>query len=430
MPRPTILILSQVYVPDPASVGQHIADAAAELVKRGYDVKVYAAANGYDDPSKQYTKREMLDGVEVVRLPFSSFGKSSIAARLLGQSLFVMQAFFRSLLVEDLAGIMVSTSPPFCGVVGAILSKLRGVPVKYWLMDLNPDQMIAMKKISATSLQARVFDFFNRVILRQASDIVVMDRFMLDRIAVKGVPVREKTVASPPWPHEEETQRIAHGDNPFRQKHGLGGDNREKFVVMYSGNHSPANPLKTLLDAAERMKDEKRLVLYCIGGGGGKKEVDDRIAVGAKNIVSLPYQPFKEIKYSLSAADVHVVSIGDDVVGIVHPCKVYGAMAVSRPVLLLGPNPSHVSDIIEKYKIGWHVSHGDVDGCVRVLQEMLNTSPEQFAEMGKRAAEVISTKLSKKTLCGDFCDVITRGLPAAPARGKAEHAGAGHAGAH
>ena len=430
MPRPTILILSQVYVPDPASVGQHIADAAAELVKRGYDVKVYAAANGYDDPSKQYTKREMLDGVEVVRLPFSSFGKSSIAARLLGQSLFVMQAFFRSLLVEDLAGIMVSTSPPFCGVVGAILSKLRGVPVKYWLMDLNPDQMIAMKKISATSLQARVFDFFNRVILRQASDIVVMDRFMLDRIAVKGVPVREKTVASPPWPHEEETQRIAHGDNPFRQKHGLGGDNREKFVVMYSGNHSPANPLKTLLDAAERMKDEKRLVLYCIGGGGGKKEVDDRIAAGAKNIVSLPYQPFKEIKYSLSAADVHVVSIGDDVVGIVHPCKVYGAMSVSRPVLLLGPNPSHVSDIIEKYKIGWHVSHGDVDGCVRVLQEMLNTSPEQFAEMGKRAAEVISTKLSKKTLCGDFCDVITRGLPAAPARGKAEHAGAGHAGAH
>ena len=430
MPRPTILILSQVYVPDPASVGQHIADAAAELVKRGYDVKVYAAANGYDDPSKQYAKREILDGVEVVRLPFSSFGKSSIAARLLGQSLFVMQAFFRSLLVEDLAGIMVSTSPPFCGVVGAILSKLRGVPVKYWLMDLNPDQMIAMKKISATSLQARVFDFFNRVILRQASDIVVMDRFMLDRIAVKGVPVREKTVASPPWPHEEETQRIAHGDNPFRQKHGLGGDNREKFVVMYSGNHSPANPLKTLLDAAERMKDEKRLVLYCIGGGGGKKEVDDRIAAGAKNIVSLPYQPFKEIKYSLSAADVHVVSIGDDVVGIVHPCKVYGAMAVSRPVLLLGPNPSHVSDIIEKYKIGWHVSHGDVDGCVRVLQEMLNTSPEQFAEMGKRAAEVISTKLSKKTLCGDFCDVITRGLPAAPARGKAEHAGAGHAGAH
>lgn len=419
MPRPTILIISQVYLPDPASVGQHIADAAIELVNRGYNVKVYSAANGYDDPSQQFPKREMLDGVEVVRLPFSSFGKSSIAVRLVAQGSFVMQAFFRSLLVEDLAGIMVSTSPPFCGVVGAVLSKLRNVPVKYWLMDLNPDQMIALKKISPTSLSARVFDFFNRVILRQASDIVVMDRFMLERIAVKGVPIREKTVASPPWPHEDESQNIPHAQNPFRQKLNLGATHDKangKFVVMYSGNHSPANPLKTLLDAAAKLEDEKRLVFYCIGGGGGKKEVDDRIAAGAKNIVSLPYQPFKDLKYSLSAADVHVVSIGNDVVGIVHPCKVYGAMAVSRPVLLLGPNPSHVSDIIEKYNIGWHVAHGDVDGCVRVLRDMLNASPEQLAAMGKHAADVIGTKLSRKTLCDEFCDIVARGLPVPPPR--------------
>jgi colanic acid biosynthesis glycosyl transferase WcaI len=413
--RTTILIISQVYVPDPASVGQHIADAAIELVKRGYRVKVYAAANGYDDPSKKYVKREVLNGVDVVRLPFSSFGKSSIAVRLAAQMLFLVQAFVRGLFTGNLAGIMVSTSPPFCGFAGAWLSKLRGVPVKYWLMDLNPDQMIAMKKITATSMQARVFDFFNRSILRQASDIVVMDRFMLDRIEKKGVPVRQKTVASPPWPHEDELQRIVHAENPFRKKHNL-GTTQEKFVVMYSGNHSPANPLKTLLDAAERLQDEKRLVFYCIGGGGGKKEVDDRIAKGVKNIVSLPYQPFNEIKYSLSAGDVHVVSIGDDVVGIVHPCKVYGAMAVSRPVLLLGPNPSHGSDIIEEHKIGWHVSHGDVDKAVAVLREMLNTSPEQMAAMGERAAAVIGSKLSKKNLCGQFCDIIAKGLRQPTAR--------------
>lgn len=67
----------------------------------------------------------------------------------------------------------------------------------------------------------------------------------------------------------------------------------------------------------------------CIGGGNGKKEVDDKIAAGARNILSLPYQPLEEIKFSLSAADVHVVSMGDDMVGIVHPCKVYGAMTVA-----------------------------------------------------------------------------------------------------
>ena len=103
--------------------------------------------------------------------------------------------------------------------------------------------------------------------------------------------------------------------------------------------------------------------MMSIGGGAGKKEVERLIVKGVKNIRSLPYQPLEQIRFSLSAADVHVVSLGNEVVGIVHPCKVYGAMAVSRPILLLGPAPCHVSDLIEQYKIGWHVEHDDVDGA-------------------------------------------------------------------
>ncbi len=414
----TFLIISQVYVPDPASVGQHVADAAAEMARRGYRVIVYASARGYDDPSKRYPAREMLHGVDVRRLPLSSFGKSSIAVRLLAQCIFLIQAMVRGLFTRGLCGIMVSTSPPFCGVAGAVIGLLRRVPVKYWLMDLNPDQMVAMKVIGERSLPARVFDLFNRIILRRASDIVMLDRFMLERVERKGVPVKHKTAVMPPWPHEDELEAIAHAENPFRTKHGLndavaGGGRR--FVVMYSGNHSPANPLRTLLDAAERLKGDPRLVVYCIGGGGGKKEVDERIATAAKegqptNIVSLPYQPLDQIKYSLSAADVHVVSIGDAVVGIVHPCKVYGAMAVSRPILLLGPDPCHVSDLIDAHKVGWRVRHGDVDGAERVLREMIETPEADLAAMGRRAAGVVREQLSKAALCGRFCDVLERGL--------------------
>lgn len=417
MQKPTFLIISQVYVPDPAAVGQHIADAAAAIADRGYRVVVYTSANGYDDPTQKYAPRETLNGVDVRRLPFSSFGKSSIVIRLLAQSIFLSQAFFRGLFTRNLVGLMVSTSPPFCGIAGAWISKLRRVPVKYWLMDLNPDQMIAMKKITPRSLPARVFDLFNRAIYRQASDIVVLDRFMLERIEKKGVPVREKTVIAPPWPINDELVRIEHKNNPFRKQHNLGTTNfppEGTFVVMYSGNHSPANPLKTLLDAAERFQNDPRIVFYCIGGGGGKKEVDDRIAKGAKNIISLPYQPFDQIKYSLSAADAHVVSIGDDVVGIVHPCKVYGAMAVSRPVLTFGPKPSHVSDLVEQHHIGWHIAHGDVDGAEKALREMLATRESELLEMGERAATVVASSLSRQALRSQFTDVMLRGVRPIP----------------
>jgi len=412
MPKPTFLIISQVYIPDPASVGQHIADAAAEMAKRGYRVIVYASARGYDDPSKKYPSRETLHGVDVRRLPLSSLGKSSIAIRLVAQWIFLIQAMVRGLFTRNLAGIMVSTSPPFCGFAGAVIATLRGVPVKYWLMDLNPDQMVAMGKLKQTSLPVKIFDWFNRVILRRSSDIVVLDRFMLERVIKKGVAVEAKTAIMPPWPHEDELARIAHAENPFRKKQNLDG----QFVIMYSGNHSPANPIKTILDAAERFQGDPSIVFMCIGGGGGKKEVEDKVAKGIKNIRSLPYQPLNEIKYSLSAADVHIVSVGPGVVGIVHPCKVYGAMAVSRPILLLGPNPCHVSDLIDQHKIGWHIAHGDVDGAERVIKQIIATPREELDAMGRRAAEVIRTQLSKNILQTKFCDVLQKGLPT-PTRG-------------
>jgi hypothetical protein len=406
----TFLILTQVYTPDPAAVGQHIADAAAELARRGRRVRVITSARGYEDPSKVYPRREMLNGVDVVRVPLSSFGKSSIAIRLLAQWLFVLQAILRGLFTRNLAGILVSTSPPFCGFAGAVLSRVRGVPVKYWLMDLNPDQMIAMGKAKKGSAPVRVFEMFNRMILRQSSDIVMLDRFMLDRVRQKSVPVDGKTTVIPPWPHETTVHSIPHDQNPFRAKHDLGG----KFVVMYSGNHSPANPLKTLLDGAEQLQDDDRIVFMFIGGGSGKKEVEDRIAKGVRNIRSLPYQPLDQLKFSLSAADLHVVSLGDDVVGIVHPCKVYGAMCVSRPILLLGPDPSHVSDLINQHQIGWQVRHGDVAGIVRSIRTAAAMPPTELARMGAVAGAVVASGLSRPALAGRFCDVLERGLDPSP----------------
>jgi glycosyltransferase involved in cell wall biosynthesis len=269
-------------------------------------------------------------------------------------------------------------------------------------MDVNPDQSVALGYVGRNDLSVKLFDWLNRVILSRASDVIVLDRFMAERINRK-LDVSDKLVVLPPWAAEDPDVVVSHEDNPFRRHHGLNG----KTVVMYSGNHGPSNPVTTILDAAKRVCDDPRLVLMFLGGGVGKREVE---AAGCPNIVSLPYQPQSELRYSLAAADVHLVTVGDLIPGIVHPSKVYGAMAVARPILLVGPDENHVSDILRDNDIGWHVRHGDVDGAERVLREIAGADPKVLAEKGRRAREVMAAIGRKSVACGRVCDILERGL--------------------
>ncbi len=446
----TLLILSQVYVPDPASVGQHMADAAAEMARRGWRVKVLTSANGYNDPKIKYPPRETIDGVEVVRLPLSSFGKKSLPIRALAAILFMLQTIWHGIFTRGLSGpaghsgaILVSTSPPMCIVAALIirLARLGRVPIKFWVMDINPDQLISLGKIGANSFPAKLMNFFNRRILAASSDVVVLDKFMAKTMNAK-LECSEKMAILPPWPHEDSIQPIAHKDNPFREKHGLNGapssptsdiphptSHIPKRVLMYSGNHGIALPLETFLKAAIRFKDDPRVCFLFIGDGVRKKEVEQTIREHSlTNMLSLPYQPMSQLRFSLSAADAHLVSVGNESVGTIHPCKIYGAMAVARPIILLAPDPCHVSDLVSGQRagasrpddsspsttlpqpIGWHIPHGDIDRAEQVIREIIEAPAEKLATMGNRARHVVETQLSKPTLCGAFCDVLERGL--------------------
>ena len=180
---------------------------------------------------------------------------------------------------------------------------------------------------------------------------------------------------------------------------------------MYSGNHSPANPLDTLLAAAERLKDDDRFRFLFVGGGIGKPAVEKFLRDRkVRNAICVPYQPIESLRFSLSAADVHVVTLGDNMVGIVHPCKIYGAMAVARPVLFFGPRPSHVSDLLAKHGFGWQLSHGDVDSAVRRLREIADLAPPELGRLGRMARSVLEEDLSQERLCGQMCDRIEQTL--------------------
>ena len=125
-----------------------------------------------------------------------------------------------------------------------------------------------------------------------------------------------------------------------------------------------------------------------------------------ENVRSLPYQPLETLRYSLAAADVHLVSVGSEVVGISHPCKIYAALAAGRPLLVISPESSHATDVMGELEVGWRIAHGDVDEAVEALREIQEAPRERLEEMGRSAQELVRRHYSRDALCNQFCDEV------------------------
>ena len=55
----------------------------------------------------------------------------------------------------------------------------------YWIMDLNPDQVIASGALSKDSLSAKLYNVLQYLVLSNADTVVSLDRFMHKKVSEK-----------------------------------------------------------------------------------------------------------------------------------------------------------------------------------------------------------------------------------------------------
>jgi len=377
-----VLLLNQCFYPDVVSTAQHASDLVAALAERGHEVTVVAGTRAYDNPYIQFPKEEQWRGSRILRVPCLALGKTAKWRRVANFASFFLSCILRLVFLPRFDVVMALTSPPLISLLGALYVKLKGGRFIFWVMDLNPDEAVAAGWLNAHSTTARILAGLLNFSLHTAEEVVVLDRFMRTRVIEKGVPA-EKISMIPPWAHSDVVHYDPDGRLAFRQRHGLDG----KFVVMYSGNHSPCHPLTTVLQAAQRLADRPDIVFCFVGGGSEFPTVANFAAAhNLGNIRCHPYQPLAELSASLSAADLHVVVMGDPLVGIVHTCKIYNIMCVGSPVLYIGPSQSHVMDIAAGNGIPLYAAeHGDVDLVVsRILAGVHGAVPDsRMLERGR-----------------------------------------------
>ena len=67
----------------------------------------------------------------------------------------------------------------------------------------------------------------------------------------------------------------------------------------------------------------------------------------------LPYQPRERLRETLSAGDIHLISLDAKVQGFIVPSKLAGILAVGRPVIFLGDKNNSVAAAILQERCGF-----------------------------------------------------------------------------
>jgi glycosyltransferase involved in cell wall biosynthesis len=123
-------------------------------------------------------------------------------------------------------------------------------------------------------------------------------------------------------------------------------------------------------------------------------------------VLSLPYQPRDQLHETLAAGDLHVVSIGDPMIGILHPCKIYTAMQVGKPILVLGSKQSPAGRIVTANGLGWCVEHGDIAGAEKAIRLARELGKQALQEMGSRAAALAAERYSREVSLDRLCGLL------------------------
>jgi colanic acid biosynthesis glycosyl transferase WcaI len=377
-----ILLINQAFYPDSAATAQHGWDLARRLRDAGHEVTAIASRSHYGESGATLPGRETVDGVRIIRVGRSFFGKRSLAGRLFDFASFHALAAWAALTLPRHDVSICFTTPPFIAWTGIVLRWIKGTRCVNWMMDVYPDVMVSVGMMDARTVRHRILDRLGRWIMRHSDAVVVLGRCMRERVLAKGIDADRVSVI-PPWAPEE-----AHGasapsaDNPYRQRWKSGATT----LFMYSGNFGLGHDFATIERAIRELCREPGSQFALVGGGKRKSSLVGALAgqVASGQVIDEPYQEREQLQDLLGAADVHLVSLAAGCEGTMVPSKFYGILAAGRTVIYVGTASGEVARVVTETGCGDVTVPGDVDALVQAMRRMRD-DPQLRLSHGKHA---------------------------------------------
>lgn len=376
-----VVFVNRYFAPDQSATSRMLSDLAFRLVESGVSVAVVTSRQLYENPRARLATTETIQGVTVHRVASATLGRARLAGRALDYGSFHIAAALRLMRLLDPGDVVVAkTDPPLISIVVSQVARWRGAVLVNWLQDLFPEVAAALTPgLLPVWLENRLLALRDGSLRRAAANIVLSDG-MRERLRARGID-GERLCVVPNWADTDSIEPLAPAQSTTRRSLGI----VDRFVVGYSGNFGRAHEFQTLLGAAHLLRSDPRIVFLMTGGGAKVGEL--REAVSRERLTSFIFQPFQPPELlcdSLSASDIHLVSLLPALEGLIVPSKLYGIFAAGRPAAFIGDPDGDVAATIRKHGVGICIPLSDGTLLAAELRR-LSDNPAQIAAMGLAA---------------------------------------------
>ncbi|MBV8053477.1 MAG: glycosyltransferase family 4 protein, partial [Acidobacteriaceae bacterium] len=379
-----LAILTQYYPPETGAPQRRLSSLAQHFRDCGHSVTVLTAMPNYPqgrifDGYRGLYKRSAADGIQVIRSFIYATKSTRAIPRLLNYFSFV----FSSMMVGGIAltppdYLLVESPPLFLGISGYLLSRLKSARLIFNVSDLWPESAARLGVIARSDIGYRVAESLEAFCYRKAWLVTGQSKSILQDINNRFPKARCFHLSNGADTHMfKPTGARETGNLVFRKENG-------EFLAAYVGLHGLAQGLEQVLAAAKLMEaNEARLLL--VGDGPCKQDLQAQARRGElRNVEFFDLQPADTIPTLLADVDVLLVMLKTEIPGAV-PSKLYEAMAMAKPVILVGTGEA--AEIVRDSDCGIVVAPGDAQSLAAALRT-LRANPDlcrRLGENGRRA---------------------------------------------
>ena len=351
--------------------------------------------------------REEIDGIHVRRVKTFLAANAAVVRRTLSYLLFMVAAIVGSIPVRDV-DLVIATSPQFfCAMAGWVVSRLKRKPFVFELRDLWPDSIVTVGAMKAR-LTIRLLESLELFLYRQADLIVAVTDSFRENLARRGIDPRKIVVLKNGADLEFYQPRA----RPEALAQQLGATH--KFVAAYIGTVGMAHAVRTIVEAAELLRDDPAILLLVIGEGAEKAKVEGLAAAKRlTNIKVLPAVNKQTVRDYYALTDLNLVTLLDQpLFRTVIPSKIFEIMAMGRPIL--SSVHGEARTILESAGAATFVDPENAEqlaNAIRELRDSLTGSSKWERVAGHLWRRNTAETGSRRNTCGSYNSSHTASCP-------------------